>query len=150
MNTALAPVCRRKPEHHAEAMSPYTLKPVPYHPQPAAIVKHHPYPLSILLPFASVVPDTMTSRPKRNRPSYAEIFQPIFSDEEKIVANVIEESDSEPGSVFDPAVDAEGGYEAESPSDEELDDLVDEKDNGTNIEEEDSGAEISMGNIRVG
>ena len=67
----------------------------------------------------------MTSRPKRNRPSYAEIFQPIFSDEEITVANVVGESDSEADSAFDPIVGAEGKYAAESPSDEEeLDGLV--------------------------
>jgi transcription factor C subunit 6 len=65
----------------------------------------------------------MTSRPKRNRPSYAKSFQPFFSDEEEIVTNVIGESDSEAGSVFDPTVGAEGRYAAESPSDEELEDL---------------------------
>lgn len=46
----------------------------------------------------------MTSRP---RPSYTEVFQPIFSD--------VGDSDSEAGSIFDPAVGVE--YAAESPSD---------------------------------
>jgi transcription factor C subunit 6 len=64
----------------------------------------------------------MTSRPKRNRPSYAKNFQPFFSDEEEIVTNVVGESDSEAGSVFNPTVGAEGRYQAESPSDEEVDD----------------------------
>jgi transcription factor C subunit 6 len=89
----------------------------------------------------------MTSRPKRNRPSYAEIFRPIFSDEEKFVTDVVGGSGSEAGSVFDPVVGAEDGYAAESPSnDEGLDDLIDEENDGTDNEEEDSESATSMGN----
>jgi len=87
----------------------------------------------------------MSSRPKRNRPSYAEVFQPIFSDEDKIITDVAGDSDSEAGSVFDPTIGVEAGYAAESPSDEELDDVVDEENNGTNYEEN-SQSVISMGN----
>lgn len=86
----------------------------------------------------------MTSRPKRHRPSYAEIFQPFFSDEEKIVTNVVGESDSEAGSVFDPAVGAKGRPAAEFPSDEELDDLAHEENNASNDEETDTESVISM------
>jgi len=86
----------------------------------------------------------MASRPKRNRPSYAKIFQPVFSDEEKNVTDVVGGSDLEVGSVFDPTVGAEGGYVAESPSDEELDELVDEENNRTNDDEEDSESRSSM------
>lgn len=91
----------------------------------------------------------MSSRPKRHRPSYAEIFQPIFSDEEKIITGVAGDSDSEAGSVFDPTVGVEAGYVAESPSDEELDNLIDEENNRTNDEEEDSRSVISMDNEAV-
>ena len=112
----------------------------PYHTLPIkASTRGH----SKIAPFAARG-DMMTSRPKRNRPSYAEIFQPIFSDEEKIATNVVGESDSEAGSVFDPIVGAEGGYAAESPSNEELDGLVHEENNGTNDEGADSESVVSM------
>lgn len=88
----------------------------------------------------------MSSRPKRNRPSYAKIFQPIFSDEEKIITNITGDSDSEAGSVFEPTVGVEAGA-AESASDEP--DLVDEEDNGTGDEEEDRESMISVGNETV-
>ena len=86
----------------------------------------------------------MTSRPKRNRPSYAEIFQPIFSDEEETVANVVGGSDSEAGSAFDPIVVAEGKNAAESPSDEELDGLVHEE-NSESVISIDDGPVLSEG-----
>ena len=93
-----------------------------YHIVPSKASTSNLWPLrSALLPCARG--NIMTSRPKRNRPSYAKIFQPFFSDEEEIIPNVIGESDSEPGSVFNPTVGAEGKYEAESPTDEEPEDL---------------------------
>jgi hypothetical protein len=82
----------------------------------------------------------------RNEIDRTQIFQPIFSDEEKFAEGVVGDSDSETGSVFDLITGAEGGYTAESPSDNKLDDLVDEENNGTNDEEEDGRSVISMGN----
>jgi len=87
----------------------------------------------------------MTSRPTRNRPSYAGIFQPIFSDEEKFVTDVVGEPDSEAGSVFDPLIGPEGGHAAESP----CHDLLDKENDGTNDEGRDSGSVISMGTVLV-
>jgi transcription factor C subunit 6 len=91
----------------------------------------------------------MSSRPKRSRPSYAEIFQPIFSDEEKIIIDVAGKSDSEAGSVFDPTVGVEARSAVESPSDDELGDLADEENNGIDDDEEERESVVNMGKEAV-